>query len=592
MPVNTNNITTTAANDRASFAIAIGDDEQPIDAAINISSIIIRKEINKISWARVSILDGDTAIGDFEQSDSDQFIPGKKITISLGFGDNITQAFKGLIVTHANRAGNYASETIVVCKDEAVKMTIAPKSKHYNNVTDSDVAEELIGNYGLTPDVESTTIVNKDLVQYNLTDWDFMVSRMDRLGKIVLVNDGTITIKKPDTSAASVLDVTYGANILDFQAGIESRNQISTVKVSSWDFQAQAVQTTESQFSAGTEEGNLSADDLASALNTNTLDLRSSAFLTEEERQTIADGRKMKDVLSKIRGAVKFEGDSTVNVGDVLNLTGVGDRFNGPAFVSAVKQEYVDGNWITEAMLGLQPEWFAGQVKAAGNTFVAGSSSANLNTGILSMMQGLQIGLVNDIEDPENEFRVQVKMPAINADEDGVWARIATLDAGNNRGTFFRPEVGDEVIVGFINNDPVNPIILGMLHSSAKPSPITPASNNNEKGLQTRSGIKLNFNDGDKMVKIETPSGKKITMSDNDALIKVEDENGNTISFDSSGVTVQSASDLNIKATGTLSLSGAQISISGNASVGIDATSVSVNGSGTTEIKGAIVKIN
>lgn len=593
IPVDTN-------HDLVTFRITTGDDGQAVDSTVNIHSILIQKEVNKIPFARIRILDGDTAAADFSVSDTGQFIPGKAIRVSMGYHGEDTLLFKGIIISHANRVNNNCAETTIECKDQAVKMTIAPKNKHYNDVTDSDIAEELTGNYGLDSDVASTSVTNHNLVQHNMTDWDFMVSRMDRLGMITLVNDGKITIQAPDIQNSAALDVQYGDNILEFHADIDARYQVKNVKVSSWNSQTQSVETTDSDYDGDTG-GNLSAGQVSDALNVDQLDIRSSAPLTEEERKAVANARKMKNTLAKIRGSVKFLGHSDIHQGDVLTLKGVGDRFNGPAFVSALKHEYAEGDWTTEATLGMSPEWFAARVSGQpGSGALAdtpgaaptGSAPANTATGLYSTIQGLQTGIVTDIVDPDNEFRVRIKLPAVNADEDGIWARVGTLDAGNNRGTYFRPETNDEVIVGFINNDPSYPVILGMMHSSALPSPITPASDNNEKGYQSREGLKLNFHDGDKAVKIETPAGKKITLSESDGVIKIEDENNNTLSLDSSGITIKSASDLKIQATGTLTLSGASISISGNSDLGISATSVSISGSGTTEISGGIVKIN
>ncbi len=70
------------------------------------------------------------------------------------------------------------------------------------------------------------------------------------------------------------------------------------------------------------------------------------------------------------------------------------------------------------------------------------------------------IGIVTDIEDPDGEHRVKVRVPVINSSEQGIWARVAMPDAGDGRGLFFRPEVDDEVIVGCIQNDPRHMIIL------------------------------------------------------------------------------------------------------------------------------------
>ncbi|TEB40308.1 Rhs element Vgr protein, partial [Flavobacterium circumlabens] len=93
----------------------------------------------------------------------------------------------------------------------------------------------------------------------------------------------------------------------------------------------------------------------------------------------------------------------------------------------------------------------------------------------------------------------------INNEEQGIWCRVASPDAGENRGFFFRPEIEDEVIIGFINEDPNNAIVLGMLHSSGKPAPITAADANHQKGIVTRSEMKVVFDDEKKSIGIETP---------------------------------------------------------------------------------------
>jgi uncharacterized protein involved in type VI secretion and phage assembly len=217
---------------------------------------------------------------------------------------------------------------------------------------------------------------------------------------------------------------------------------------------------------------------------------------------------------------------------------------------------------------GMSAEWYS-QVK---NPY-----SPDAAYGRMSHEKSLLIGVVTDLEDPDGENRVRVKIPAISEAEEGVWARVATLDAGDARGTFFLPEIGDEVIVGFIQGDVSHPVILGMLNSSAKPAPLTAANANNEKGYVSREKMKMIFNDDEKSLKIETPAGKKVTISEKDALIKIEDENGNKITMDSGGITVEAAATLTLK---------------GGASVKIEGPSISVNGSGSTEIKGGVVKIN
>ena len=115
---------------------------------------------------------------------------------------------------------------------------------------------------------------------------------------------------------------------------------------------------------------------------------------------------------------------------------------------------------------------------------------------------------------PNGENRILVRLPIIDNAAPGIWARVATLDAGENRGSFFLPELDDEVIVGFLNDDPRDAVVLGMLNSSAKPAPITAQDANHEKGFVTRSGMRVHFNDDTKTITIDTPAGNSIKLDE------------------------------------------------------------------------------
>jgi uncharacterized protein involved in type VI secretion and phage assembly len=178
-----------------------------------------------------------------------------------------------------------------------------------------------------------------------------------------------------------------------------------------------------------------------------------------------------------------------------------------------------------------------------------------------------------------------LRLPVIDPSDEGTWARVATLDAGDNRGSFFLPEIGDEVVVGFLNNDPRHPIVLGACNSSAKPAPLTAADDNHQKGFVTRSGIKWIFDDDKKNVLLETPDGNKIFVSGEDKAITIEDQNGHKIMLDSSGITLESAKDIILKATGSLKAEAATVEIKANGTAEFSA-------SGTTTVKGGLVQIN
>ncbi len=590
-------IPTSQIPDIVTYAILIDGEEIP--RTIAVTSITIQKEVNKIPYVKIKVSDGSTSDQDFTVSNEEYFVPGKGIEIQFGYrSDNVT-VFKGIIISHSNKVSSRKSELLIECKDEAVKLTIGKRSKHYENVTDSDIAEEIIDRYALEKDVEATSIQHKEVVQFNTTDWDYILSRMDVIGRICLVDEGKITIKKPALTGSSVLDLLYGSTILEYNAEIDSRTQLSEVKSKTWDYSGQEVTEDTGDEPDMNAAGNLTASDLAGVIALDSFLLVHSGKLSSEELKEWANARMLKSRLSRIRGKVKFQGFPDVKTGDTISLNGVGERFNGPVFVGSVQHAYAGGDWTTEVSFGLPQEWF---------TEIVNPYHLSAQLGLMPSVQGLQIGIVTDLEDPEGEHRVKVRLPIVSADEEGIWMRIATLDAGNNRGTFFRPEIDNEVIVGFIFNDPSQPVILGMLHSSALPAPLTASNDNHEKGYVSREAIKMIFNDDEKSYKLETPGGKKITLNDNEGIVQVEDENGNKITFESSGITIESASALKIKAATDITLEAVNIKLTpssqftvsaggsdikaGAGSVELKSATVKVEGSGMAEIKGGLVKIN
>ena len=170
---------------------------------------------------------------------------------------------------------------------------------------------------------------------------------------------------------------------------------------------------------------------------------------------------------------------------------------------------------------------------------------------------------------------------------------MATLDAGNKRGSFFMPEIDDEVIVGFVDGDPHNAVVLGMLHSSQAPMPLEITDENHQKGFFSRENIQLLFDDEKKSLLMETPGGNKLLISDDEKGVSLEDQNGNTIVMNDQGITIESKKNLTLKASHDISIEGMNVNVKANAQLVAQGTSsTEVSASGNTVIKGGLVQIN
>jgi uncharacterized protein involved in type VI secretion and phage assembly len=132
---------------------------------------------------------------------------------------------------------------------------------------------------------------------------------------------------------------------------------------------------------------------------------------------------------------------------------------------------------------------------------------------------GVYPAIVIDNADPENSGRLKVRLPQIavaGGSGHEAWARMATLMAGANRGTWFVPDLNDEVVVAFEEGDLRRPYVLGGLWSGANPPPARTDANNNTKLVRSRNGLKITLDDQDgrESVVIETPGGQKLTLED------------------------------------------------------------------------------
>jgi uncharacterized protein involved in type VI secretion and phage assembly len=169
---------------------------------------------------------------------------------------------------------------------------------------------------------------------------------------------------------------------------------------------------------------------------------------------------------------------------------------------------------------------------------------------------GVYPALVEDIVDPLGQGRVRVKLPWA-PDADGqdyeLWARLATLMAGNERGTWFIPDVGDEVLVVFQAGDVRHPFVIGALWngSDTPPESMDSAGQNNIKTIKSRNGvtIRLDDTDGTEKLTLETPGGQSFELRDGPGEVEVRDSNGNSIKLDATGVTVTTPAKVTVQAS-------------------------------------------
>jgi uncharacterized protein involved in type VI secretion and phage assembly len=173
---------------------------------------------------------------------------------------------------------------------------------------------------------------------------------------------------------------------------------------------------------------------------------------------------------------------------------------------------------------------------------------------------------VVDLNDPDSRARVQVRVMNVDgaSDQDApIWARVACPFAGDNRGAFLLPDVGDEVFVVFQNGDPRFPVIVGGLWNGASQPPESISGGENRlKVIRSKNGVKVTLDDqsGQEQFVAETPGGQKVTLKDGPGTITVEDSNGNSITLEAAGVTVTASAKVTVNA-GTVAISAGMVTV-------------------------------
>lgn len=560
-------------------------------------SASVRLALNRIGKATLKFNAGNMDAQTFDESDDTLFKPGNPIRLDAGGTDNQDTLFEGSIIGVRILTGkDFRSYMMVECRDCAYPATQGRKNRIFEKQKDSDIINEVLKDYG-SVDVDATQYQHPTLVQYYCSDWDFALSRADACGLFVFADGSKIKVKKPEVSGSPVLTVTYGVDITSFDLELTADDQFTQYEAVSWSpKELKAVKVSASSPSLN-KQGDLQPKNLASG---DSMLLQTDAPTEEKALKQWADGMALKAGLARYQGTVSFYGSAKVKPGKLIELKGLGKRFNGNLFVGSVTHTIADNEWVTEAGAGVPA------INITDEPDVVSPPAS----GFLPGLQGLHAAVVKKLdEDPQQEYRIQVELPWLEGKSKLLWARLATMYATNGMGTYFLPEVNDEVLVGFMNADPTHPVILGSLYGAKHKPPFEYEAKNNTKAIVTREQLRIEFDEEKKVITIATPSKNTLEISDDGKSITLTDQHKNEIKMDSGGITLLSSKDIKLTAKGSITMDAtSKISGTAKSDISLDGTNIKVqakmsatikgnataelSATGQTTVKGAMVMIN
>ncbi|WP_062054084.1 phage baseplate assembly protein V [Aquimarina longa] len=512
--------------------------------------------------------------------DNDLLHLGSTIEVKAGY-DNTTSIFKG-VITHLrskNKQNTFFLE--VECRDIAYRMSLGKKLRFYHNdlssneetvptMTDDQLFQRLGKIYEIPIKIEALNndeyqdVVHENLPQYSTTDWDFLVIRAQATGRLVSCENGTIRLVVPQPDEANEVEtLSFGGkrpNVIEFNTEMDGRLHANKIAITSWDIDEQKAQIEQDKTIVWERQKNNTVTEIADKTGVTTSNYYHAGDLLKSESKTFGYATMQRNTLSKIRGTFTIFGTNSISPGDWVKIEGLGKNWNGLFFVGGVRH-FIKEEWFTTVQIGIDPESHLERYP------IQGQSTMDLMPPICGLVYGKVVGYAKSTGGYEM-IEVAIFSPDKESSDDTfntLFARISTIFAGATGSTVFRPDINDEVVLGFIGNDPRFPVVLGSLHNTKTlPEwPLEKGANDQEeqfkKGLHIKKKEKkeeswnLLFDDREEKMEISSTNKFMIQLDDkNDKLTISSTKQNNMIIMDNNGITLKSDKGIRLeKSNGT-----------------------------------------
>jgi phage protein D/phage baseplate assembly protein gpV len=455
--------------------------------------------------------------------------------------------------------------------DKSHRLYRSKKTRVFNQMTDGDIVLKVAKECGLQTKVDATGEVHEHVFQVAQSDIDFLQARANHVGYYLYVEDGILNFRR-EPGGNPKLTLDWGEDLIDFQARLSTAEQVNEVEVHGWDpAQKQAIigKSATPKNTPKIKDVNHGGDFTKKSFGTKNEEVVNNDSVST---QSEADGLALSILNERCHAFFEAEGvcrgDPALVAGVEVELKGIGKRFSGRYRVTRTVHRYDYSGYKTNFEI---------------SGYRANTLGQLLENGDAANPYGLVVGIVTNVNDPDGLARVKVKLPAISDELESNWARLVNPMAGPGRGFEFIPEVNDEVLVAFENDDINKPYILGSLW------------NGTDKPPEASKDIVASNGKVQKRV-IYSRSGHKITIDDSDGKEKISiiDKTGNnSIDIDSSSnqVAINADGDIQLKAKGKILIEGSDITMEAQSGAKLKGASVDLDASGAAKVKGGNVDV-
>jgi phage protein D/phage baseplate assembly protein gpV len=371
----------------------------------------------------------------------------------------------------------------------------------------NQLAAELAGKAGLKLDGEPGGPVWDRLFQYRQSDLDLLVEVAGSIGVYLFVDGETCRLLTLEGSGTA-LPLELGRSLMEARVEVNGNTSCRSVRASGWDTStgkhydtrasvARSGRDTEAEATPGSAEG---------AGEVNLMDV---AAPDNSHAEAIAQGELDRRTAREVTLWGIAEGDRRLTPGKPVDVTGLDSSICGRYVLTAVEHLISrESGYVSD--ISTAPPQTAAPVRGA-------------NTAP---------GLVTRVDDPESRGRVQVALPTFGDLETG-WMNVIMPGAGGKKGIIAVPDVNDQVLLLFAQEDPSRGIVLGGLYGEGCATP--------DCGVE--GGAVRQYS-------LRTPGGQRIALNDTRQSVRLEDQKGSFVDISPDGMILHSTVPLTIEAPG------------------------------------------
>lgn len=493
-------------------------------------------------------------------------------------------------------------ELVVTALDRSHRMGRGSRVKTYLNASYSDIVSQLARDNGLTPIVHESGSTFEYVLQLS-SDLSFLGEMAARTGFEWWVEGTDLHFQKP--SAGSTVELRFGAGLLSFSVRASGCTP-GSVEVNGWDREKQEKLSASANRRSLAPESEFAEKvaDPDRAFGPSKLLTGGLAAHTQGEVAALSQALFDWAAASSVRAVGVAEVNAALRLGSSVKVVGAGP-LAGTYPLTRVEHTYRPGRGF------LTRFWSGGRGFAASGQ---GASRYPPLQGPATHHPGLVVGEVTSINDPNEAGRVKVRFPGLDESQESAWGRVLSLGGGTKCGSVVLPEVGDEVLVGFENGDPRQPVIMGGLYGGRLKIPNWPVREGKVSARQftSRLGHLVEVSDGEsaaeqyfmvqlageehtlKMSKQETtlsvPAGQALTVKA--GATEVSFSTTGDITLKGQNVTIEAQQNLKLKGLGVDVAASTQLQLQGQAQASMKGAMLQLESEGPASLKGAIVEIN